>query len=148
MYNQEAPRPRERRGCFKMTYLPSIYSPPTICQVGVVPLTGRRGVVGYALVDPSNWVWALGFSWHLSKEGYARTTIKGKGKSMHRLIMGDLPLTPDTLIDHHNRRKLDNRRANLHTCNHRENANNVDYAARKKKYGARRRSTVVRLASR
>ena len=53
---------------------------------------------------------------------------------MHRLILGDPP-TPS--IDHIDRDKLNNRRANLRACTDSENSRNQDFSARRRKGSSR-----------
>lgn len=80
----------------------------------------------YLLVDDSNKNLEK-YRWYLHSEGYARATIEGKRIFAHRLIMN----TPANLYtDHINRDKLDNRKANLRTCEPR--FNNVNIPAHKR----------------
>lgn len=68
--------------------------------------------------------------WWITPQGYACTKIRSEDGSrrtigIHRLILGD----PDTpAIDHINRNKMDNRRANLRACTDSENCRNKPMA--------------------
>lgn len=58
------------------------------------------------------------------KDGYAIISIKGRPISLHRWIMGCTP-HDGKIIDHKNRNKLDNRRANLRIVNATISARNI-----------------------
>lgn len=81
---------------------------------------------GYALVDDEDAQRLSKYSWtRVSGTGYARraTTVGGKGGRkvviyMHREVVG---APRGTVVDHVNHDKLDNRRANLRVCTHKEN---------------------------
>lgn len=60
-------------------------------------------------------------TWRLSSMGYAYTQVDGKTKYLHRLVMGE----PDGEVDHRNRDKLDNRRANLRLATRSQNNANT-----------------------
>lgn len=70
---------------------------------------------------------SLGKIWRISTKGYAATVVKTGNKSelvyFHRLVMG-LTSRDGKIIDHINRDKLDNRKANLRVCSFKENARN------------------------
>lgn len=81
-----------------------------------VPLRSPNGIVEtYALIDANDADLVRETHWYLD-EGYARSNGYANGKKiqerMHRVILG---LTKDDpqLVDHINRDRLDNRRANL-----------------------------------
>lgn len=60
-------------------------------------------------------------AWHIG-DGYARTNLSsGKSIFLHRLILGP---PPDVYIDHINRNRLDNRRANLRWATKSQNSVN------------------------
>ena len=88
-----------------------------------IPLT--KGAV--ALVDDADHQLVSGHSWQLCG-GYARTSWRVQGKTsdtyMHRLIMG-LEWGDMNQVDHINRNRLDNRRANLRLCTETENHRNT-----------------------
>lgn len=79
------------------------------------------------LVDDADYEWLMQWKWQYGK-GYAvryERNKKTKGRSiaylMHRVIM-DAPKGKQ--VDHINRNRADNRRANLRLCTHRENTCN------------------------
>jgi hypothetical protein len=80
-----------------------------------IPLANGRGV---ATVDDNTYDWLCEHSWYLHDCGYARTCINGAQKYMHRLIMD---AKKGQEIDHINRDRLDNRKANLRFCTRFEN---------------------------
>lgn len=91
---------------------------------GHVPLTNRRGdLVGLAAVDPDFLAEMRGHRWHLGSNGYARRNLNGKAILMHRVIVGLSP-ADGLQVDHINRNRLDNRRANLRIVTHQENHQN------------------------
>lgn len=62
------------------------------------------------------------FKWHITNLGYVRRTFKGGGEYLHRrLLMAE----KGQEIDHINRNKLDNRKANLRICTRSENMQNT-----------------------
>jgi hypothetical protein len=81
----------------------------------------------YAYVDAADYEWLSQWTWHLCN-GYAARYEKGKLILMHRQIMQP---PKGMVVDHKNRNKLDNTRANLWVCTPRENACN-----RRKRRGA------------
>jgi hypothetical protein len=86
----------------------------------------HRGGIAYALVDDEDLDVALSYRWSMSN-GYAKCTDHSTGRVMilHRLIMG-LSYGDGLQVDHINREKLDNRRANLRVCTVGENRQNLD----------------------
>lgn len=75
-----------------------------------------------ALVDDSDYPYLSQFKWHCTHYGYAVRFLGRKVVWMHRLILN----APTSLtVDHINRNKLDNRRANLRLATHAENCRNV-----------------------
>ena len=77
----------------------------------------------HCLVDDADYDWAKQYIWHCVS-GYAKRTVrKSDGRytklAMHRELLGCPPF-----VDHANRVKLDNRRANLRPCT--KLANNVN----------------------
>ncbi|MFC6660052.1 HNH endonuclease [Deinococcus multiflagellatus] len=59
--------------------------------------------------------------WHLGKDGYARTHVRGQVVTLHRFLAGE---GREQYKDHKNGDKLDNRRRNLRACSQRENSYN------------------------
>jgi len=86
-----------------------------------VPLTKDR----FAIIDREDAEKLLGYSW-MFHGGYARRAEKGKIVHMHRLLMD----CPDEFeVDHINRNKLDNRKANLRIVTRQQNMfNKTGYA--------------------
>ena len=59
-------------------------------------------------------------SWSLAR-GYVRTTIEGRTRYLHRLVLG---VSDEVEVDHLNLNRLDNRRSNLRPASHSENQMN------------------------
>ncbi len=89
---------------------------PTGETVKTIPL----GEGFYAYVDAADFEWLSRWTWCLYN-GCAGRREKGKLILMHRQIMQP---PPGMIVDHKNRNKLDNTRANLRNCTHAENARN------------------------
>lgn len=97
-----------------------------------IPLRKRDGsIVAYTIVDDVDAAWVNQWQWRLShgqRFGYARRTTMVKHKAvsvkLHRELLG---LTSgDCLeVDHINRNRLDNRRANLRVVNHSQQMQNT-----------------------
>lgn len=86
-------------------------------------LKRRDGTVrALALIDDEDAALVDGHSWHLSGPGYAAAKIKGKEVYLHRLLTG---ATKGQEVDHINRDRLDNRRANLRLVDHLTNMQNT-----------------------
>ncbi len=84
-----------------------------------IPLS--RGVTAKVDSEDFDWLTELG-SWSLSKTGYAYN----RGLKMHRVIFAYHGLcNKGESLDHINRDKLDNRKANLRIADNRQNAGNV-----------------------
>lgn len=97
---------------------------------GRIALLARDGSVkAHAIIDAGDAEWAGRYTWGLSM-GYAvRRVYKGRHMSderiyLHRELMG-LTAGDTREIDHINRNKLDNRRANLRVVSREENAQNL-----------------------
>jgi hypothetical protein len=110
----------------------------SICEI---PLYAKDGSLrALTRVDPDDWFRFARYPWHLLSTGYVigRMTTKGyrrekqrgqrvggpaKQVLMHRLVMG---MDPDDRrkVDHINRDRLDNRRANLRIVNNSEHSQN------------------------
>jgi hypothetical protein len=107
----------------------------TVCAVdvlgdtAVVPLYRRDGsVADYALVDPSDHAAVTQYRWCLHPFGYAVRSVGPRSNRgqirMHRTVMG-LELGDPREVDHENRDRLDNRRANLRIVTRAQNLQNV-----------------------
>lgn len=95
-----------------------------------IPIHNRAGeLVAYALVDAEDHAWVSRLKWHLHG-GPADQRYVSTGSRpclyLHRLVMGLPPIAQDPReVDHINRDRLDNRRANLRLTSRAENAQNV-----------------------
>lgn len=93
-----------------------------------IPLLNRKGeTVGHAIVDAED-VGLAAQSWYLRPAGYAGRSVGVGGNKqqtilMHRLICG-LTVGDRRLVDHIDRNKLNNRRANLRVVTRSGNAQN------------------------
>lgn len=95
-----------------------------ILPCGTIEIKLTQGQV--ALIDKEDYDLVKDYRWCAKKctnTFYAtrrRCADLGGHESMHRLIMG----FPDAHVDHINHEGCDNRRSNLRTCTHRQNAAN------------------------
>lgn len=94
----------------------------------LIPLSGKKGAGLFAKVDPGDYEALSNWSWCLSTNGYAmRGTRRADGKfyavKMHREVLGLAPGSK-TLVDHRNRDRLDNQKANLREVNKAQNGMN------------------------
>lgn len=62
-------------------------------------------------------------NWHIDSAGYPRTYVECAPVRLHRILFQDIP--DGLVVDHINRNKLDNRRANLRVVTQKENAQNI-----------------------
>lgn len=86
-----------------------------------VPLRNRAGeIVAHALVDDADRSLVEDRRWYLDAQGYPAT---GRHDRLHRLLLSPIPSGRE--VDHRNRDKLDNRRANLRVVTHRTNTRNI-----------------------
>lgn len=94
-----------------------------------VPLYRRDGSIrAHALVDDSYYPWVAPHRWHVGSNGYARWNERHESGEvtahlMHREVMG-LAVGDGRQIDHINRDRFDNRRANLRIVTHHQNMQN------------------------
>lgn len=86
-----------------------------------IPLIHKHEVVGAALVDDADFVEVRATRWRLIKQhtSYGRATIDGRHVYLHWFLLPDADE-----IDHVNHDGLDNRRANLRSDTHQQNALN------------------------
>lgn len=75
----------------------------------------------YAIVDEDDYKSLSKHKWCIGNHGYALRRVDNRIVLMHRLICG---ATKGQMVDHINRRKLDNRRKNLRTASKQGNAAN------------------------
>lgn len=91
--------------------------------VAKIPLHGLRGVFkGWALVDITDVPRVQEISWTIDPRGYVVGRPAGSKSSvtMHRWLEPAF-----AMVDHRNRDRLDNRRANLRECTQAENSRNT-----------------------
>lgn len=93
--------------------------------VVMVPLQSRKGVVGFAIIDPIDAERVNAYRWWMDRYGYAVSWIRFPSGlrmlGMHRFI-NETPQGFQT--DHINHMKLDNRRCNLRTVTNSQNQAN------------------------
>ena len=79
-----------------------------------------------AIVDDEDFDLLSRFAWYVTDRGYARANLN-RGKQRTHVLMHRLLLLPDPgdQVDHVNRDRLDNRRANLRVCRCADNRMNV-----------------------
>ncbi len=82
-----------------------------------IPITG--GFIAY--VDAADYPQISRWRWHMESGGYAMRTENGRKVYMHREIMNP---PKGKVVDHIDRNRLDNTRANLHICTPAENRRN------------------------
>ncbi|KKL67575.1 hypothetical protein LCGC14_2133640 [marine sediment metagenome] len=106
---------------------------PRIFNMKKIQLGGHRyktvPIQGYTIVDDEDYEWALQYQWHLSQYGYV-ARMGGRDVDSNRKLLfmhRELINVPKGILtDHINRDKLDNRKKNLRTCNHAQNAWNAE----------------------
>jgi len=86
-------------------------------------LGGVLGAGQHAEVSPEDYPIISQYSWHLNKNGYAITKVKGRHRAMHRMVTGTL--NPYVFVDHLDKNRLNNIRDNLREMTPKENANNM-----------------------
>jgi hypothetical protein len=92
----------------------------------LVPVLVKAGSTTWAKVDIIDFDNIIRTIWRLSTSGYAK--CDGINPRMHRRIMEtklSCPLSDSDLVDHKNRNKLDNRRANLRLATKSQNGFNA-----------------------
>jgi len=110
--------------------------PVTRNEIGqaVIPLTGKRGLGKFAIVDDEIWHELMKSSWNLANTGYPQSRIKNKLWNLHEYLFRNVERdTSLMVIDHYpNTNTLDNRLCNLRIATRSENAKNLSDEARKK----------------
>ena len=76
----------------------------------------------YFICDLEDLEKAKQYTWRKDRDGYAVATINRKAVSFHIFLLGR---KSGLEIDHKNRKKLDNRKSNLHFVTHLENMRNT-----------------------
>lgn len=96
-------------------------------DVSRIPLRSRNGVLkGWAIVDAYDFDRVAGIAWTIDPRGYVVGRPSGLRRSitLHRwLLFGDATGGDD--VDHIDRDRLNNRRANLRHCTQAENSRNT-----------------------
>lgn len=69
--------------------------------------------------------------WIIDSVGYPSTAENGRSKRLHRILL-DRKLAKGLVVDHINRDKLDNRKANLRVCTQKDNMRNASIACNNK----------------
>ena len=99
----------------------------------IIPLTGKRGVGKFCIVDDDLWHEIARSSWNLANNGYPQARINNKLWNLHEYLMKDIERDKKAMvIDHINTNKLDNRLSNLRVASRSENAQNLSEETRKK----------------
>lgn len=89
-------------------------------QGDVLKIATKKGDV--FLADAEDYEILCGYSWCLSKTGYAVANNGAAVVKMHRVIMGIDE--PNIVVDHKNGDTFDNRKSNLRICTMKENSKN------------------------
>jgi hypothetical protein len=114
------------------TYLPLTVAEAANLPTGqmAVPITGHQGLVGYFIVDASDFEFVAAFSWHLSSgsrrypsTAYRHSDNDRRDTSIHRLLLG-MDHGDGREGDHRNGNPFDNRRENLREVDHSVNMHN------------------------
>ena len=90
-----------------------------------IPVGPSGQVISWATVDLDDYERVIAHRWYLTSRGYATASV-GKNKSifLHGFVVGRLGETDGLHVDHINRDRLDNRRANLRVVTVSENVRN------------------------
>lgn len=100
----------------------------------------------YAIVDADMGAELSQYTWGVSDSGYARTTLPGpRTLKMHQAI---LKADDGMTVDHINRDKLDNRRANLRSATMSQQIQNQGLGSNRRYKGAYRHSNCDRWEAR
>jgi|GEM_PF-4429345 len=89
-----------------------------------VPLSGPAAAGRYAVVDENDLELVQGITWHVTVFKHTRITYaRGKAPGRRYILMHRLIMQPPhgMVIDHIDGDGLNNSRANLRICSHREN---------------------------
>ncbi len=89
-----------------------------------IALRDRAGlIVAWAIVDEDDFHFLNRWAWHMN-QGYARRGGSAGESHMHRLLLGLEP-NDGLVVDHINRNRVDNRRANLRVIPREANIQNT-----------------------
>lgn len=100
-----------------------------------IPLRNRRKeIVGYAIIDGENINKVSEHKWCLDKHGYAVSAWREKGKTINKKLHHFVLNVKNIEIDHINRDKLDNRKANLRIVTRSQNNMNSNKPRRANPY--------------
>ena len=94
-----------------------------------IPLTKNKVVVDWALCSEEDYEALSRHKWSINKNGYAKFSngqIAGQ-TFMHRYVkhvLEGIPIEANTMIDHVNNNRVDNRRDKLRVATHKQNAQN------------------------
>lgn len=88
-----------------------------------IPLTKGQS----AIIDDADYEFLNQFRWFVKKDGYAIAWTRENGKrkwlKMHRLVVA---ANPSEMVDHVDKNKLNNQRANLRICSDSQNKQNTN----------------------
>jgi hypothetical protein len=89
----------------------------------VIPLKNNKGeIIAHSIVDDDIWHKCMEYKWHKTPQDYAQGIVDKKIIMLHQFILGKSDST--TIIDHVNRKKLDNKRSNLRFSTFAQNSQN------------------------
>ena len=88
-----------------------------------IALGGIAGAGRTTKVSPEDYPLLSQHKWHMNRNGYAITKIKGRQRAMHRMITETV--NPYIFVDHKDGDRLNNTRENLREMTPKENANNM-----------------------
>lgn len=89
-----------------------------------MPVFDKREIVRWSTIDLSDAYVAFKRRWFLGDNGYAYARHNGRTMPMHRVLLWG-QIGSGRVVDHINRNKLDNRRANLRIVTPQRNGQNT-----------------------
>lgn len=91
-----------------------------------LPIRNRYEVINETIVDEDTFEWAKNFSWYLTGKGYVTRSVNRSIKFyLHKEVVG---ADTDSLVDHVDRNRLNNRRDNLRIVSKGANVQNTNRA--------------------
>lgn len=117
-------------GCFCKRHYQEMYRHGEVRDVGrrkknkfvvkdeIVEIHFDKGEI--ALIDREDLEKVQQLYWGLTAQGYIHSKFEGRMVRLHLYLLD----FPDSIVDHINRNKLDNRKCNLRLCTHKENSRN------------------------